>query len=89
MPCKQISMQTLPKYRYFRKLCFKKNGSEHKKNKRIPKAHQLIVGTTSAIGDQSDASYSSNEDSFCLQMQTMSAKDNTKKNKSQHLVTNI
>ena len=48
-----------------------------------------MVGTASAIDDQSDASYSSSEDSFCLQMQDKSAKDNTKKNKPQHLVTNI
>ena len=54
------------KYGHFSKLCFKKNGSEHKKNIRRPKGHQLMVGTASAIGDQSDASYSSSEDSFCL-----------------------
>ena len=48
-----------------------------------------MVGTASAIGDQSDASYSSSDDSFCLQLQAKSAKDNTKKNKPQHLVTNI
>ena len=47
-----------------------------------------MVGTASAISDQSDASYSSSEDSFCLQMQVKSAKDNTKKDKPQHLVTN-
>ena len=72
------------KYGHFSKLCFKKNGSEHKKNIRRLKAHQLMVGTASAISDQSDASYSSSEDSFCLQIQTKSAKDNTKKNKPQH-----
>ena len=38
-------------------------------------------GTASAIGDQSDASYSSSEDSFCLQMQAKYAKENTKMNK--------
>ena len=48
-----------------------------------------MVGTASAIGDQSDASYSSSEDSFCLQMQAKYAKENTKMNKPQHLVTNI
>ena len=48
-----------------------------------------MVGKASAIGDHSDASYSSSEDSFCLQMQAKSAKDNNKKNKPQHLVTNI
>ena len=77
------------KYGHFSKLCFKKNGSEPKNNIRKPKAHQLMVGTASIIGDQSDASYSSSEDSFCLQIQAKSAKDNTKKNNPQHLVTNI
>ena len=77
------------KYGHFSKLCYKKNGSEHKKNIRKPKAHQLMVGTASALGDQSDASYSSSEDSFCLQMQVKSAEESTKKNKPQHLATNI
>ena len=70
-------------------LCFKKNGSELKQNIRKPKAQQLMVGTASVIGDQSDASYSSSDDSFCLQMQAKYTKDHTKKNKPQHLVTNI
>ena len=48
-----------------------------------------MVGTASVIGDQSDASYSSSEDSFCLQIQAKPAKDNTKKNNPKHLVTNI
>ena len=48
-----------------------------------------MVGTASAIGDQSNASYSSSDDSFCLQIQAKSAKENTKMNKPQHLVTNI
>ena len=37
-----------------------------------------MVGTASVMGDQSDASYSSSDDLFCLQMQAKSAKDNTK-----------
>ena len=77
------------KYGHFSKLCFKMNGSEHKKNIRRPKAHQLMVGTASTISDQSDASYSSSEDSFCLQMQVKSTKEKSKKNMPQHLVTNI
>ena len=48
-----------------------------------------MVGTASVIGYQSDASYSSSDGSFCLQIQPMSAKEITKKNKPQHLVTNI
>ena len=34
-----------------------------------------MVGTASALGGQSDASYSSKEDLFCLQMQAKSAKN--------------
>ena len=68
-PASRFQCNHCHKYGYFSKLCYKKNGSEHKKNIRRPKAHQLMVGTASAIGDQSDASYSSSEVSFCLQMQ--------------------
>ena len=77
------------KYGHFSKLCFKKNGSDHKKNIRRPKAHQLMVGTASTMDDQSYASYSSSEDSFCLQIQAKSTKEKFKKNKPQHLATNI
>ena len=88
-PASRFQCKYYHKYGHFSKLCFKKNGSDHKKNTRRPQAHQLIVGTASALGDQSDASYSFSEDSFCLQMQAKSAKDSTKKNKPQHLATNI
>ena len=56
---------------------FQEKWSEPKNNIRKPKAHQLMVGTASAKGDQSDASYSSSEDSFCLQMQAKYTKENT------------
>ena len=88
-PTSRFQCKHCHKYGHFSKLYFKKNGSEHKQNIRRPKAHQLMVGTDSAVGDQSDTSYSSSEDSFCLQMQAKSAKDNTKKNKPQHFATNI
>ena len=88
-PASRYQCKHSHKYGHFSKLGYKKKESEYKTNIRRPKAHQLMVGTTSAIGDQSDASYSSSEDSFCLQMQAQSAKDNTKKNKPQHLATNI
>ena len=87
-PASRFQCKHCHKYGHFSKLCFKKNGSEHRKNIRRPKAHQLMVGTASALADQSNASYSSSEDSFCLQMQAKSAKENTKINKPQHLVTN-
>ena len=67
------------KYGHFSKLCFKMNGSDHKKNIRRPKVHQLMVATAFAISDQSDASYSSSEDSFCLQMQVKPTKKNPRR----------
>ena len=88
-PASKFQCRCCHKYGHFSKLCFMKNGSKHKKNIRRPKPHQLMVGTASAIGDQSDNSYSSSKDSFWLKMQAKSAKDNTKMNKPQHLVTNI
>ena len=76
------------KFGHFSKLCYKKKKSE-KKNTRIPKAHQLMVGRASAVCGQSDASYSSSEDSICLQLQVKSAQAKTNMKKIQHLVTNI
>ena len=50
-----------------------------------------MVGRASTQGplcDQSDASLSSSDDSFCLQMQGKSTQDETKLPAPQHLVTN-
>ena len=88
-PASRYQCKYCHKYGHFSKLCFKKNGPEHKKNIRRPKAHQLMVGTASTMDDQSYASYSSSEDSFCLQIQAKSTKEKSKKNKPQHLATNI
>ena len=82
-PASRFQCKHCHKYGHFSKLCYKKHGSEHKKNIR-PKAHQLMVGRASALADHSDASYSSSKDSFCLQMQFKSAKENTKMNKLHH-----
>ena len=87
-PASRYQCKYCHKYGHFSKLCFKKSGSDHKKNIRRPKAHQLMVGTAS-LDDQSYASYSSSEDSFCLQIQAKSTKEISKKNKPQHLATNI
>ena len=38
----------------------------------------MNIGRASAVCGQSDASFSSNEDSFCLQMQVKSAQAKTK-----------
>ena len=51
-----------------------------------------MVGRASAQGplcDQSDASFSSSDDSFCLQMQVKSTQAETKLAAPQHLVTNL
>ena len=61
-PASRFQCKHYHKYGHFSKLCFKKNGSEPKNYIRKPKAHQLMVGTASIIGDQSDTSYSSCED---------------------------
>ena len=51
-----------------------------------------MVGRASpqdSVCSQSDASFSSSDDSFCLQMQVKSAQPETKMQATQHLVTNI
>ena len=88
-PASRYQCKHCHKFGHFSKLCYKKEESEYKKNTRKPKSHQLMVGRASAVCGQSDASYSSSEDSFCLQMQVKSAQEKTKMNKPQHLVTNI
>ena len=88
-PASRYQCQHCHKYGHFSKLCFKKNGPEHKKNTRRNKTHQLMVGTASTIDHQSYASYSSTEDSFCLQLQAKFIKERSKKDKPQHLATNI
>ena len=63
------------KFGYFSSLCYKKKESEYKRDTRKPRAHQLMVGRASAqdlVCSQSDASFSSSDDSFCLQMQVKS-----------------
>ena len=81
------------KFGHFSHLCFKeKQESEYNRRSRKPKAHQIMVGTYSAEGpidDQTDTSFTSSEDSFCLQMkvQHKQAEDNC--SDVQHLVTNL
>ena len=51
-----------------------------------------MIGRASVQGplcDQSDASLSSSDDSFCLQMQVKSTKAETKFPAPQHIVTNL
>ena len=59
---------------------------------RKPRAHQLMAGRASTLGplcDQLDASFSSSDDSFCLQMQVKSTQAETRFTAPQHLVTNL
>ena len=61
---------------HFSHLCFKNTQeAAYKRGSRNPKAHQLMVGkysTEGPIEDQADTSFTSSEDSFCLQMQLQS-----------------
>ena len=80
------------KFGHFSSLCYKKKESEYKRDKSKPRAHQLMVGRASAQGSvcsQSDASFSSSDDSFCLQIQVKSTQPETKMQAKQHLVTNL
>ena len=77
---------------HFSSLCYKKKESEYKRVSRKPRAHQLMVGRASAqdsLCGQSDASLSSSEDSFCIQMQVKSTQAENKLPVPQHLVTNL
>ena len=67
----------------------RKMSQDTRKIQKKPRAHQLVIGRASAVCGQSDASFSSSEDSFCLQMQVRPVQAKTKMQKPQHLVTNI
>ena len=69
-PASRFQCKHCHKFGHFSKLCYKEREPEYKKYTRKPKAHQLMVGRASAVSGQSDASYSSSEDSFCLQIDT-------------------
>ena len=81
------------KFGHYSHLCFKeKQESRYKRSSRNPKAHQLMVGTYSAEGpidDQTDTSFTSSEDSFCLQMKVKHKKVEDNYSGVQHLVTNL
>ena len=81
------------KFGHFSHLCFKKKQeSGYKTGSRNPKAHQLMVGKYSIEGpldDQADTSFTSSEDSFCLQMKVKHMQAENKCSDVQHLVTNL
>ena len=69
-PASRYQCKNCHKFGHFSSLCYKKKESEYKRESRKPRAHQLMVGRASAQGplcDQSDASLSSSDNSFCLQ----------------------
>ena len=88
-PASRFQCKHCNKFGHFSKLCFHKNESGYQKNTRKPRPHQLMIGKASAGCSQSDASFSSSEGSFCLQMQVKSAQAKTKMQATEHLVTNI
>ena len=88
-PASRVQCKHCHKFGHFSKLCYNKNESGYKKNTRIPRAHQLMIGRASAVCDQLGASFSSSEDSFCLQMQIKSAQAKTRMQAPEHLVRNI
>ena len=88
MSCK-YQCKHFHKLGHFSKLCYNKNESGYRKNTRKPRTHQVRVGRASAVCGQSDASLSSSEDSFCLQMQVKYAQEKTKMKAPEHLVANI
>ena len=81
------------KFGHFSHLCFKKKQeSGYKRSSRKPKAHQLMVGTYSTEGpidDQADTSFTSSEDSFCLQMKVKHKQAEDNCSDVQHLVTHL
>ena len=87
-PTSRFQCKHCHKFGHFSKLCHK-NRVRIQENTRKPRAHQFMVGRASAVCGQSDASFSSSEDSFCLQMQVKSAQAKTKMQAPEHLVTNI
>ena len=78
---------------HFSSLCYKKREKyeNHKKSFGSPKAHQLKIGSVEiqdALSSQSEE-YSSEEDSFCLQLHVQSSQAETNCITPQHLVTNL
>ena len=81
------------KFGHFNSLCYKKKDSLHNERRSFgsPKAHQLKTGlmhTQNSLSSQPE-DYSSEEESFCLQLQVQSNQAETNCTASQHLVTNL
>ena len=91
-PASRYQCKNCHKFGHFSSLCYKKKESECKRESGKPRSHQLMVGRASAqdpLCGQSDASFSSSDDSFCLQKQIKSTQAETKLPAPQHLTTNF
>ena len=80
------------KFGQFSHICFKKKEYGYQKGSRNPKAHQLMVGrysTESSLFDQAETSFTSSEDSFCLQIKVKHKQAENNCSDVQHLVTNL
>ena len=79
-PASRYHCKNCHKYGHFRSSCYKKKESEYKGESSKPCPHQLMVGrasTQDSLCGQSDACFSSSDDSFCLQMQVKSTQAKT------------
>ena len=78
------------KFAHFSYLCFKKKQEYgYKRSSRSPKAHQLMVekySTEGPLDNQADTSFTSSEDSFCLQMKVKHKQTEDNCSDVQHLV---
>ena len=91
-PASRYKCKNCHKVGHFSSLCFKKKESEYKREPKQPRAHQLMVGRTSAQSssyEQSDTCLRLCDDSFCLQMKVKSTQAETKMQEPQHLFTNL
>ena len=91
-PASRFQCKNCHKFGHLSSLCYKKKEFEYKRESRKPRAHQLMVARASmqdSFCGESDASLSSSDDSFCLQMQAKSTQAETTLPAPQHLVTNL
>ena len=78
---------------HFNSLCYKNRDGlhNHKRHLGLPRAHQLMIGsicTQDSLSTQSEG-YSSEENSFCLQLWVQTTQAETSFMAPQHLVTNL
>ena len=92
-PASKHQCKICHKFGHFSSLCYKKRDGLHNPKRSLgsPRAHQLKIGficTQDSLSGESDG-YSSEEDSFCLQLQVQSTQPETSFIAPQHLFTNL